>query len=272
MNVIALVFVTLLAIQCRLAESLQEIRGKGGDCPYQRPAVNCVQGLLFASEDESECFDDAECSPSFKCCMQGCATKCVSPVNYKRWCTSPVDLAIVLDTQANTWRKVWKMTNKVVHKMSIRKDGTHVALVTTAKYSQSMLTFDQFSKSHMNRAHVWSHIKRIAPQKGRGRLSTALEKAREMFNETNGARENAIKVLVVITDANMDSDEAVLVKAASKSLRESGILVQTVGVTMEMNLMHLVEIATSDVYVWPGVDREMLWTLKKLEKQPCKKQ
>lgn len=109
-------------------------------------------------------------------------------------CTAPVDLAIVLDTQAVTWRKVWKMTNKVVHEMSIRKDGTHVALVTTAKYSHSLLTFDQFSKSQMNRAHVWSHIKRVVPQKRRGRLSTALEKAREMFNETSGAREDAIKV------------------------------------------------------------------------------
>ena len=78
-------------------------------------------------------------------------------------------------------------------------------------------------------------------------------------------------MLLVITDANFDSDENDLVKDASKSLRESGILVQTVGITLDMNLMHLVEIATSDIYVWPGVDREMLWTLKKLEKQPCKK-
>ena len=67
----------------------------------------------------------------------------------------------------------------------------------------------------------------------------------------------------------MDSDDSSVVNAASKSLRESGILVQTVGVTLDMNLMQLVDMATSDLYVWPGVDTEMLWLLKKLEKAPC---
>ena len=58
------------------------IRGNGGHCPYQRPAVNCDQGFLFSSGDEAECFDDTECSASLKCCMQGCVHKCVAPVNY----------------------------------------------------------------------------------------------------------------------------------------------------------------------------------------------
>lgn len=80
------------------------------------------------------------------------------------------------------------------------------------------------------------------------------------------------QVLLVFTDAQMDSDEYDLVKAAATSLKESGILVQTVGVTMNLNLMHLVEIATSDVYVWPSVDSELLGSLNKLEKQPCKKE
>ena len=105
-------------------------------------------------------------------------------------CIAPVDLAILFDTQAVTLRKVQKMINKVIHKMSIRTDDTHIALATTAKHRQSLLTFD----SQMNRAHVWSKIKAVAPQKRSGKLSTALKKAREMFNETNGVREDAIKV------------------------------------------------------------------------------
>lgn len=67
----------------------------------------------------------------------------------------------------------------------------------------------------------------------------------------------------------MDFEESSAVQAATKELKDANVLVQTVGVTMEMNLMHLVEIATSDVYVWPGVDHEMLSGLKKLEKEPC---
>ena len=66
----------------------------------------------------------------------------------------------------------------------------------------------------------------------------------------------------------MSSDESKLALAASESLRKCGVLVHTIGVTMEMSLLHLVEIATSDYYVWPDVDHELLSMLKELEKQP----
>ena len=55
----------------------------------------------------------------------------------------------------------------------------------------------------------------------------------------------------------------------AQEFRDSNVLVQTVGITDEMSLMTLVQIATSDIYVWPDVDDEMLNELKKLEKQPC---
>lgn len=46
-------------------------------------------------------------------------------------------------------------------------------------------------------------------------------------------------------------------------------MVQTVGISTEMSLFNLVAIATSDIYVWNGVDAEMLGGLKKLEEEPC---
>ena len=55
----------------------------------------------------------------------------------------------------------------------------------------------------------------------------------------------------------------------AQEFRDSNVLAQTVGITDEMSLMTLVQIATSDIYVWPDVDDEMLNELKKLEKQPC---
>ncbi|KAJ7370155.1 hypothetical protein OS493_033780 [Desmophyllum pertusum] len=269
MNMIVLVLVTLLAVRsvhCQEGNSLQGIRGTDGDCPYQRPEANCQQGLRFSSDDDSECFSDDECLPSLKCCLQGCASRCVAPVYYRRWCSVPVDLGILFETQAATWPKVKKMINKVIHRMSITNDGTHFAMRSIAERSQLLLAFDELRDRQMNRFNVLRVIKALAPQKRTGRISTALEAAKEMFNQTNGARENAIKVLLVLTDANMDSDDSSVVNAASKSLRESGILVQTVGVTLDMNLMQLVDMATSDLYVWPGVDTEMLWLLKKTGK------
>ena len=77
------------------------------------------------------------------------------------------------------------------------------------------------------------------------------------------------QVLLVVSDANVDENEGRRLETVSQALRDSGILVHAVGVTMEMSLQHLVETATSEVYVWPEVDDEMLKELKKLEKKPC---
>ena len=66
----------------------------------------------------------------------------------------------------------------------------------------------------------------------------------------------------------MSTNENKCALHTSESLKKSGVLVQTIGVTMEMSLMHMVEIATSDHYVWPDVDQELLSMLKELEKQP----
>lgn len=72
-----------------------------------------------------------------------------------------------------------------------------------------------------------------------------------------------------MSDANIDFDESDAVDEVVQEFRDSNVLVQTVGITDEMSLMTLVQIATSDIYVWPDVDDEMLNELKKLEKQPC---
>lgn len=72
-----------------------------------------------------------------------------------------------------------------------------------------------------------------------------------------------------MSNANIDFDESDAVDEVAQEFRDSNVLVQTVGITDEMSLMTLVQIATSDIYVWPDVDDEMLNELKKLEKQPC---
>lgn len=72
-----------------------------------------------------------------------------------------------------------------------------------------------------------------------------------------------------MSDANIDFEEKDAVDEVAQEFRDSNVLVQTVGITDEMSLMTLVQIATSDIYVWPDVDDEMLNELKKLEKQPC---
>ena len=80
-----------------------------------------------------------------------------------------------------------------------------------------------------------------------------------------------LKVLIVITDANVDEDEGALAESAAQDLKDSGIIVQTVGISDELSLANLVALATSDDYVWPEVDDEMLANLRKLGKEPCRR-
>ena len=79
-----------------------------------------------------------------------------------------------------------------------------------------------------------------------------------------------LKVLLVITDANVDEDEGTLAESAAQDLKDSGIIVQTVGISDDMSLANLVALATSDIYVWPDVGDELLANLRKLGKEPCR--
>lgn len=74
---------TFIKLQFSLLKFTGQVRRNTYDvCPYQRPNTYCTQGLFFPSIDESDCYDDTECSSRMKCCMQGCSKKCVEPVHY----------------------------------------------------------------------------------------------------------------------------------------------------------------------------------------------
>lgn len=265
--VLALALVTPTAVECRRGV-FRGLRKAVGDCPYQRPAVNCQQGL-FLSEHEEECFEDEDCETSLKCCSRGCDMKCVAPVNYSEWCEIPVDLGIVFEP----YKTVLGNITRVVRNMSVSKESTHIALRTIERESELLLKFD----GRQTPKKVKRIIESITPKQPSGKiirpLISALELAKDMFNETSGGRPEAIKVLLVFTDGMLGEDEEEhRLEAASRALKDSGILVQSINIPeMEdtVNLMNLVEIASSDVYVWNEVDNELLTQLKKLEREPC---
>lgn len=107
---------------------------------------------------------------------------------------APVDLGIVLDANENTWEKVKNMTKEIINATTVSKDVTHIALVTTALPSQTLLRFNQLNDSEISRDKVLSIIDGFEPLMRAGKLSKALKKAKEMFKESNGARKDAIKV------------------------------------------------------------------------------
>ena len=76
--------------------------------------------------------------------------------------------------------------------MPISRDGIHISLRTIGEDSDLLFKFNKLTGGKMNGVNVWNIIKNPPPQTGN--LSTALQLAKDMFNEANGGRADAIKV------------------------------------------------------------------------------
>ena len=107
-------------------------------------------------------------------------------------CKVPVDLGIVFEP----FKTVLGNITRVVRKMSVSKKSTHIALRTIERESELLLKFD----GRQTPKKVRRIIESIAPKQPSGKiirpLISALELAKDMFNETNGGRPEAIKVLL----------------------------------------------------------------------------
>ena len=107
-------------------------------------------------------------------------------------CEAAVDLGILFEKQVNNWNAVKKRLSKVIHGIPISRDGIHISLRTIGEDSDLLFKFNKLTGGETEGVNVWNIIKNPPPQTGR--LSTALQLAKDMFNETNGGRADAIKV------------------------------------------------------------------------------
>lgn len=100
----------------------------------------------------------------------------------------------MFDTQATVWESVKKMVTDVIDKMSISKSATHVSLRTIAEDSEFLLKFNALKGSQLNGRNVLRIVNSVEAQETGGQLSAALQLAKDMFKESNGGRQDAIKV------------------------------------------------------------------------------
>ena len=107
-------------------------------------------------------------------------------------CEIPVDLGIVFEP----YKTVLGNITRVVRNMSVSKEYTHIALRAIERESELLLKFD----GRQTPKKVKRIIESITPKQPSGKiirpLISALELAKDMFNETNGGRPEAIKVLL----------------------------------------------------------------------------
>lgn len=109
-------------------------------------------------------------------------------------CKAPVDLGIVFEPYTTVLGNI----SRVIRKMSVSKRSTHIALRTIGRESELLLKFN--GKQTLKK--VKRIIESIALKQTSGKiirpLVSALELAKDMFNEINGGRPDVIKVLLKI--------------------------------------------------------------------------
>ena len=125
-------------------------------------------------------------------------------------------------TAANA-KEHFKKMQEVIKKF-IEKYGSHRMAYSVLTFGSTPTIRVRFNDSASADDLLMRYVENIPQNSGTASLDEALEGARDLFKASNGARSNALKVLVVITDKNSDS-EAQDVKVWAEILDEKDIRV-----------------------------------------------
>jgi len=138
-----------------------------------------------------------------------------------------LDLAFVISSTAANYRNNLKKTKEII-KNVIRKYGInkmHFSLGTLIRKLNIIVKFNEKVDSN---SQLMALVDNIPTIRGGADLAKALEESPAMFTEENGGRPSAKKILVMIIDDKLDSDDDDIEDAASL-VKELGIRVILVG-------------------------------------------
>ena len=96
---------------------------------------------------------------------------------------------------------------------------------------------------YFQRQRLHAAVQGLQQKRGKTYIGVALEKSVELFTKAYGSRENAAKVLVLLTDGKNKGPE---IGPAAKKLREKNVRVIAVGVGPKINAEQLKEAAGTD--------------------------
>ena len=155
------------------------------------------------------------------------------------------DLVFAVDdstsVQRSNFNKVLDFVANIVGTLTI---GTDAALVGFTSFSNTVR--HQF---YMNRYTVKStlltQIDRVRYRGGGTDIAKALNEVYDnQFKTSNGARNGAIKVLVLITDGKAEGSRAVEdMLTAAQTIRDAGIIILSVGIKSGVDIDQLTQIA-----------------------------
>ena len=138
-----------------------------------------------------------------------------------------LDLAFVLDDSGSVNNEEFDDVIKFVTYMidafpGISARGTRVGVVMFSTNAEISIAFDRYYL----REQLIAAVKGLTRKRGKTFINTGLDKANELFTPARGSRNDASKVLVLMTDGKSKGDVA----PPAQRLREKDVRVIVVGV------------------------------------------
>lgn len=137
-----------------------------------------------------------------------------------------VDLGFAISATAANAKQHFRKMQEVI-KTFIDKYGSHRIAYSVLTFGSTPTIRVRFSDSANSDEVLKQSVENIPQNPGNASLAKALEGAEDLFKASNGARDDAVKVLVVITDKKSDSMAHAVKKAAEifdeKDIRVIGI-------------------------------------------------
>ena len=169
----------------------------------------------------------------------------------------PADIVFILDSSGSVgsanFQKMLTFVKSMAQGFDIGKTGTEVGVVTYSSKPTNQFHLNKYTDKNS----LLGAIQNIHYISGGTNTADAIKYAREVsFQAANGARSNAAKIAIVITDGK--SQSPVSTSAEAQRLRQQGVTVFSIGVGSGPNQQELNAMATdpdnSHVFVVTNFD------------------
>ncbi|KAL9966098.1 hypothetical protein ACROYT_G024117 [Oculina patagonica] len=278
------VFVSLFGVLlCSESEFDDESLQNTGECPPMKWFSRCSIPVTHECAVDVDC-DNGEES-EHKCCYNGCYMTCQAAVQPKpgkpghkyKMCETPMDLVFMIDSSESVglenFNKIKKMVDKTLTLFTISERKTHVGVIVIDSVPHIELNLNTLHGNNVTQDHVTKVVDSLQFISGQTRIDLALRMARkEVFSKSGGARKNAHKLLLVLTDGDQTWDRTMLsLKDEAQSLIKTGVEIFPVAVYSEtLSLNTLVDIAHDSRNVFnTDFFPDLLELLKRMSKRPC---
>ena len=174
-------------------------------------------------------------------------------------CISSMDIGFMLDSSGSLrdqYPQIKAFIKNFASSLAVSKEVVHVGVVTFSFYATLSIKFSDF----VNKADFKEAVEEIPFMGSTTRIDRALKVVNEdLFSESNGARRDVTKMLILLTDGSQTKDaDAVDPGKLAKLLRQRGIHILSVGIGEDVDIDELTHIAGSPDRVYTTADFDQL--------------